>query len=125
MTFTSEYERMRPLDEDRHDRAVVFTHKRERPFDSQKWFIDHFLPSFDPLIHRLDRKRPIAVEIKNRPFYERPVYERPKWKYDPYKEALPEPEPPVVIPRQGLCFCGAQSTYFIRDQWVCLNHVNP
>ena len=21
----------------------------------------------------------------------RPVYERPKWKYDPYKEALPEP----------------------------------
>ena len=34
---------MRPLDEDRHDRAVVFTHRRERPFDSQKWFIDRFL----------------------------------------------------------------------------------
>ena len=35
MSFTREYERMRPLDEDRHNRAVVFTHRRERPFDTR------------------------------------------------------------------------------------------
>lgn len=39
-------------------------------------------------------------------------------------------EPPP-IPRlinhkiSDICFCGAKATYFIRDQWVCINHINP
>jgi hypothetical protein len=38
VSFTREYERMRPFDEDRHENAIVFTVRRERLGDAQRDF---------------------------------------------------------------------------------------
>ena len=118
VTFTSEYERMRPLDEDRHDRAVVFTVAKEPSFDIQQWFINY-----------LRHKAKLILPEPRRVSYEElvdededEVEEYAVW----YKDGVPLPPEEQhwwCVPYTN-CACGARATYLVRNQWVCINHVN-
>ena len=119
MTFSHEYERMRPLDEDRHDRAVVFTVAKEPPFDIQQWFINYLRHKAkqvfpDPGQQVNDEIEELINEVED--------YEEPKW----YKDGVllpPEDQHWWCVPYTN-CACGARATYLVRNQWVCINHVN-
>ena len=117
MTFTSEYERMRPLEEDRHDRAVVFTVAKERPFNVQRWFIDSFLSFKAKLVLPEPRREELVDEVE-----EDEEEEVAQWYYNGV--LMPPEEQHWSCHPYTNCFCGAKATYLIRNQWVCLNHVN-